>query len=94
MISGVATAFAMVSGEAPGREADTLMVGKLRARQGRDRQEQVGEKACHDKGRRHQRGGDRDGGYRIRDVHRCAPPSGALFVSLCLAAAALSGAAS
>src|SRR5258705_1853915 len=27
LISGVATAFAIVSGEAPGREAETLMVG-------------------------------------------------------------------
>ena len=27
LMSGVATAFAIVSGEAPGREAETLMVG-------------------------------------------------------------------
>ena len=27
LMSGVATAFAMVSGDAPGRDADTLMMG-------------------------------------------------------------------
>ena len=81
LMSGVATALAMVSGEAPGRDADTLIDGKLGARQRRHGEEQVRKYAGRHHGGRHQRGRNRVADAELRNVHRAALPSDAALAS-------------
>jgi hypothetical protein len=81
-MSGVATAFAMVSGDAPGREADTLIVGNSvrgSAATGRNRYANI------QRGR-HERRRNRVADAELRNVHRAALPLSAALRILGLVA--------
>ena len=73
LISGVATEFAIVSGEAPGSCAETVTTGKSTFGQRRDRQEPIGEEAGRRQRDREQDGRDRAADEGGGDVHRVPP---------------------
>ena len=75
LISGVATDVAMVSAEAPGSCAETLIDREFGARQGGDRQEPVGEQAADHQRHRHQQRRDRPADAEFGDRHRAIPLS-------------------
>ena len=74
-ISGVATALAIVSGEAPGSWAVTETVGEVDLRQGRHRQLPVGEQPRQRDRDREQDGRDGPPDEQRRRAHELTPPA-------------------
>ena len=74
--SGVATAEAIVSGLAPGRPAETLMVGNSTSGQRRHGQHLVGDAAGQRQPGREERGADRPLDEGCREAHRSAGGAG------------------
>ena len=66
---------AIMAGSAPGRLAETRMVGNSTVGMLDDRQEAVGHDAGEEQADREQRGADRAEDEGLGEVHRASPPA-------------------